>query len=96
MEKQIAWKVSCSQRGLWEFGVAIIFSKKMIAFSRLLLRVELLHAFLLPRAFSVPLELLSVCTQVDVMHEERSSITYDSSIVLTWNIAAKCQEKDKD
>ena len=68
----------------------------MIAFSRLLLRVELLHAFPLPCAFSFPFELLPVCTRVDVMHEERSFITYDSSIVLTWNIAAKCQETDKD
>lgn len=30
------------------------------------------------------------------MHEERSSVTCDSSIVLTRNIATVCQETDKD
>lgn len=30
------------------------------------------------------------------MHEECFSVTYDSSIVLTWNIAAECQGTGKD
>lgn len=39
---------------------------------------------------------LSIYTQVDIMHEERFSVRRNSSIVLTWNIAAMCQGMDKD
>lgn len=52
---------------------------------------------LLPSAFSIPFELAAYLhSQVDIMHEERFSVTYNSSVVLTWNIAASVKETDKD
>lgn len=62
----------------------------------LLWRVKLLHGLSSPELSVFPLSRLSLCTQVDIMHEERSSVTYDSSIVLLGNIAAVCQRTDKD
>lgn len=55
-----------------------------------------LHAFLSPVLFLFLLSMLSICTQVDMMHAECFSITYSSSMVLTWNTGAKCQGMGKD
>lgn len=62
----------------------------------LLWKVKLLPALASPEISVFPLSRLSLCTQVDIMHEERFSVTYDSSIVLVGNIAAVCQRTDKD
>lgn len=52
-------------------------------------------AMKLPLHFLFSFSLLYVCTQIDIMHEECFTTTFDSSIVLTWNFTAMCHEWTK-
>lgn len=83
---------------MWEYRDAVIFLEKddffLAAVEVVATEVVATACHLLPGAF--PLRWPSICTQVDLMHEESFFVTSDSSIVLTWNIALTCQGTDKD
>ena len=51
---------------------------------------------LVPRAFSIPFELAVYLHSGGHNAWRVPSVTRDSSIVLAWNIATKCQGMDKD